>query len=238
MPIGWTGQTKTAGYLTRLKGFQLPLLSRWPYRASSMVPPRARRAAAVPPACRTPSDQPFVEVAGVAGLNAVGHGPLPSSMIRLESRLPPGRAESSLGRPVPAGRKQVESFSWRKITGHFLAAVPGGTRASARPRPSAADRASGSGSMSPSRFSRKFLAPPVFVGGWCDALHRPVLGCAGTCCAATVRSAGEMHCEGGGTHGRSQWLGSRGRVAKVVEIGGAGSKAWWCGSGGEVKVGG
>ena len=30
----------------------------------------------------------------------------------------------------------------------------------------------------------------------------------------------------------------RGRVAKVVEIGGAGPKAWWSGSGGEVKVGG
>jgi hypothetical protein len=29
-----------------------------------------------------------------------------------------------------------------------------------------------------------------------------------------------------------------GRVAKVVEIGGAGSEAWWSGSGGEVKVGG
>jgi hypothetical protein len=29
-----------------------------------------------------------------------------------------------------------------------------------------------------------------------------------------------------------------GRVAKVVEIGGAGPKAWWSGSGGEVKVGG
>jgi hypothetical protein len=30
----------------------------------------------------------------------------------------------------------------------------------------------------------------------------------------------------------------KGRVAKVVEIGGAGSEAWWSGSGGEVKVGG
>jgi hypothetical protein len=29
-----------------------------------------------------------------------------------------------------------------------------------------------------------------------------------------------------------------GRVAKVVEIGGAGPEAWWSGSGGEVKVGG
>ena len=29
-----------------------------------------------------------------------------------------------------------------------------------------------------------------------------------------------------------------GRVAKLVEIGGAGPQAWWSGSGGEVKVGG
>jgi hypothetical protein len=32
--------------------------------------------------------------------------------------------------------------------------------------------------------------------------------------------------------------GAGGRVAKVVEIGSAGPKAWWSGSGGEVKVGG
>jgi hypothetical protein len=30
MPRGRTGQTNTAGYLTRLNGFQLPRLSRWP----------------------------------------------------------------------------------------------------------------------------------------------------------------------------------------------------------------
>jgi hypothetical protein len=31
---------------------------------------------------------------------------------------------------------------------------------------------------------------------------------------------------------------AQGRVAKMVEIGGAGPEAWWSGSGGEVKVGG
>jgi hypothetical protein len=40
------------------------------------------------------------------------------------------------------------------------------------------------------------------------------------------------------THFKGAIQGIFGRVAKMVEIGGAGPEAWWSGSGGEVKVGG